>query len=85
MLQRSCMMRLAKFGTFLVLFVILTFLIPEVLVLVLSSDQFGDAISYFNFLNANILIALYYEMAILAIILSYLMTKVIFHLMRKDK
>ncbi|EEP93617.1 hypothetical protein yaldo0001_17630 [Yersinia aldovae ATCC 35236] len=79
------MMRLAKVGTFLVLFIILTFLIPEVLVLVLSSDQFGDAISYFNFLNTNILIALYYEMVILALILSYLMTKVIFHLMRKDK
>ncbi|CCQ40905.1 TPA: hypothetical protein ACPY5B_000668 [Yersinia enterocolitica] len=79
------MMRLAKFGTFLVLFVILTFLIPEVLVLVLSSDQFGDAISYFNFLNTNILIALYYEMAILALILSYLLTKVIFHLIRKNK
>ncbi|CNL80221.1 Uncharacterised protein [Yersinia aldovae] len=78
-------MRLAKVGTFLVLFIILTFLIPEVLVLVLSSDQFGDAISYFNFLNTNILIALYYEMVILALILSYLMTKVIFHLMRKDK
>ncbi|CNH43614.1 Uncharacterised protein [Yersinia thracica] len=78
-------MRLAKFGTFLTLFVILTFLIPEVLVLVLSSDQFGNAISYFNFLNTNILIALYYEMAILALFLSYLMTKVIFHLMRKDK
>ncbi|CNE48429.1 Uncharacterised protein [Yersinia bercovieri] len=78
-------MRLAKFGTFLTLFVILTFLIPEVLVLVLSSDQFGNAISYFNFLNTNILIALYYEMAILALFLSYLMTKVIFHLIRKDK
>lgn len=76
-------MRLAKFGTFLVLFVILTFLIPEMLVLVLSSDQFGDAISYFNFLNTNILIALYYEMAILALILSYLMTKVIFHFNEK--
>ncbi len=76
-------MRLAKFGTFLVLFVILTFLIPEILVLVLSSDQFGDAISYFNFLNTNILIALYYEMAILALILSYLMTKVIFHFNEK--
>ncbi len=76
-------MRLAKFGTFLTLFVILTFLIPEVLVLVLSSDQFGNAISYFNFLNTNILIALYYEMAILALFLSYLMTKVIFHLIRK--
>ena len=76
-------MRLAKFGTFLTLFVILTFLIPEVLVLVLSSDQFGNAISYFNFLNTNILIALYYEMAIPALFLSYLMTKVIFHLIRK--
>ncbi|CCO68927.1 hypothetical protein D322_2053 [Yersinia enterocolitica IP 10393] len=51
----------------------------------MSSDQFGDAISYFNFLNTNILIALYYEMAILALILSYLMTKLIFHFMRKDK
>ncbi len=85
MLQRSCVRRLVKFGTFLVLFVILTFLIPKVLVLVLSSEQFGDAISYFNFLNTNILIALYYEMAILALILSYLMTKLIFHFMRKDK
>ncbi len=84
MLQRSCVRRLVKFGTFLVLFVILTFLIPKVLVLVLSSDQFGDAISYFNFLNTNILIALYYEMAILALFLSYLMTKLIFHFMRKD-
>lgn len=45
--------------------------------------QFGDAISYFNFLNTNILIALYYEMAILVISLSYLMTKVTFNLMSK--
>ncbi len=74
-------MRLAKLGTFLTLFVILTFLIPEVLVLVLSSDQFGDAISYFNFLSTNIIIALFYEMAIL----SYLITKIIFHLIMKNK
>lgn len=78
-------MRLAKLGTFLTLFVVLTFLIPEVLVLVLSSDQFGDAISYFNFLNTNIIIALFYEMAILSLILSYLITKIIFHSIMKNK
>lgn len=39
----------------------------------------------FNFLNTNFLIALYYEMAILAIIFSSLITKVIFRLIRKDK
>ncbi|CNJ94152.1 Uncharacterised protein [Yersinia mollaretii] len=78
-------MRLAKLGTFLTLFVVLTFLIPEVLVLVLSSDQFGDAISYFNFLNTNIIIAFFYEMAILSLILSYLITKIIFHLIMKNK
>lgn len=78
-------MRLVKLGTFLTLFVILTFLIPEVLVLVLSSDQFGDAISYFNFLNTNIIIALFYEMAILSLILSYLITKIIFHSIMKNK
>lgn len=78
-------MRLAKLGTFLTLFAVLTFLIPEVLVLVLSSDQFGDAISYFNFLNTNIIIALFYEMAILSLILSYLITKIIFHSIMKNK
>lgn len=36
-------------------------------------------------LNKNILIVLYYKMAILSFILSCLITKVIFHLMRKDK
>jgi hypothetical protein len=76
-------MRLARYSVFLILFVIFTFLIPEVLVLVLSSDQFGDAISYFNFLNTNILIALYYEMAILSLVLSYITTKVIFYIIRK--
>lgn len=62
-------MRLIKYSAFLILFVIFISLIPEVLVLKLSSNQFGDAISYFNFLNTNILIALFYEMAILAYIL----------------
>lgn len=75
--------RLAKFGTFLVLFVALFLAIPEVLVFVLSSDQFGDAISYFNFLNTNILIALFYEIGILAFILSYVITKVIFYIIKK--
>ncbi|WP_033850792.1 hypothetical protein [Yersinia wautersii] len=76
-------MRLAKFWTFIFLFVVLIFFIPEVLVWGLSSDQFGDAISYFNFLNTNIIIALFYEMGILAFILSYIITKVIFYIIKK--
>ncbi|CRG51132.1 hypothetical protein [Yersinia wautersii] len=76
-------MRLAKFWTFIFLFVVLILFIPEVLVWGLSSDQFGDAISYFNFLNTNIIIALFYEMGILAFILSYIITKVIFYIIKK--